>query len=128
MVMNIMIKIVSLSLIEILCSLSKVCRAHHIISVYMLSTFGHHSFLISLDLSIHSNHLWNHSHILIHVILCLFPIYLKFSYSWLFNQNMSSKFLNIWLIWREFNQFGIFICICIVHIVSNSKKFLIIIV
>ena len=105
--------------LEVLSYLSQIGRTHHIISVLELTALLHHSF---------SHQLLTHSIHSIHTILLsyfIIPFYLKLSHSWFFNQYVSNQFGNIRFLRRVLVHFLIFIEI--VHIVSHSEEFLLIV-
>lgn len=99
---------------------------HHVISIDILGSFSHDSISISLlsrILSHHGLHVWSNSNILI-IGLPLFPVNLKFSYSWLLHQNVAIQLRDIWHIWRILNEVWKLFRICIIDVVSHSEELL----
>ena len=103
----------------------QVIHVHHVISIDFLCSSCHNIRIVNI---LHSWHLRSNSNVLLSVHFIFFPINLKFGYSWFFNKNMSRELGNIWDIWWIFNQLWKFIRICIVDVISNSEKFLVVVI
>ena len=108
-----------------LSSFGQVVHIHHIVSIDFLCSSCHNICVVDI---LHSWHLWCNSNILLTVDFIFFPVDLKFGYSWLLNKNMSRKFVHIWDSRWVFNKFWKLVRISIVHIVTNSKEFLVVVI
>lgn len=108
-----------------LCCFGQVVNVHHVVSINFLCSSGHKIRIVYI---LHAWHLWSNSNVLLSVHFIFFPVDLEFGYSWLFNKNMSRELLNIWNGWWIFNQFWELIRICVVNVIANSEKFLVVVI